>query len=260
MTTLTEEALTAAVDLLQIPALPVVLALEPHYETIAAARGAHEAALSALRVRGLVDEYGDVATDIASALFTLAQPDRQLVARSSGQSGIRRMCLARRGGNHALAVRDGDDVDIREVWADGDPATLTRTLGAALGRLPAADIPPFRAPAAEIGERLNTAAGSADFTDVAYHFGAAGREAVDFGMVMSTCHTHTEIVCYGEDSTTTVGAVAVYDTDCGRILAAPDRSQADNRAWITFAPGSDQRLGQAIAILIEALPGGRWMP
>jgi hypothetical protein len=260
MTTMTEDALTVAAELLQIPALPVVLALEPRHETIAAARAAHEAALSTLRGRGLVDEYGDVATDVASALFTLAQPDRQLVARSFGQSGIRRVCLARRGGNHALAVRDGDDIDIREVWADDDPATLARTLGSALGRLPAADIPPFRAPAAEIVERLNAATDSADFTDVAYHFGAAGREAVDFGMAMSTCRTHTEIVCYGEDSTTTVGAVAVYDTDCGRILAAPDRSHADTQAWITFAPGSDHRLGQAIATLIEALPGGRWMP
>ncbi|MFE9321086.1 ESX secretion-associated protein EspG [Nocardia sp. NPDC052278] len=119
MTTMTEDALTAVVSLLQIPTLPIVLALEPRHETIVAARAAHEEALSTLRERGLVDEYGDVATDLASALFTLAQPDRQLVARSFGQSGIRRVCLARRGGNHALAVRDGDDVDIREMWASG---------------------------------------------------------------------------------------------------------------------------------------------
>lgn len=260
MTTLSADMFTVAADLLEITTLPVVLALDPHHETIAEARAAYEAGLATLRGRGLVDEYGSVTSDVASALYTLALPERQLVARSFGPSGIRRMCLARRGSSHTLAVRDEDSVDIREVWCDDDPSTLARIVGGIVGRMPAAEIPVLCAPAAEIAERLDTARDSADFTDVAYHFGVTGQDAVHFGMAMSTCHTHTEIVCYGEDAAATAGAVAVYDTDRGRIVAAPDSPPGDPRTWTTLTSGSDHRLAQAIANLIEALPGGRWMP
>ncbi|MGF6882696.1 hypothetical protein ABIA39_001638 [Nocardia sp. GAS34] len=260
MTTMSSDVLMVAADLLEIPTLPVVLALEPHHETIAEARAAYEAGLDTLRGHGLVDEYGGVTSDVASALYTLAQPERQLVARSFGPAGIRRMCLARRGGNHALAVREEDSVDIREIWCDDDPSTLARIVGRFVGRLPAADIPVLCAPAADIAERLDTALDSADLTDVAYHFGATGQEAVHFGSAMSTCHSHTEIVCYGEDAAAVVGAVAVYDTDRGRIVAAPDSPPGDPRTWTTLTSGSDHRLAQAISNMIEALPGGRWMP
>ncbi|MBU3064921.1 ESX secretion-associated protein EspG [Nocardia sp. NEAU-G5] len=260
MTTLSPDMLTIAADLLEIPTLPVVLALDPQHETIAAAQAAYEAGLGTLRGHGLVDEYGGVTSDVASALYTLAQPERQLVARSFGPTGIRRMCLARRGGAHALAVREDDTVDIREIWCDEDPANLARIVSGVLGRMPAAEIPVMCGPAVDIAERFDAAMGSADFADVAYHFGVTGQEAVHFGLAMSACHTHTEIVCYGEDAATVVGAVAVYDTDRGRIVAAPDSPPGDPRTWTTLTSGSDHRLAQAISNLIEALPGGRWMP
>jgi hypothetical protein len=261
MTIVTDELLLTAAEILRVSSLPVVLALEPRYESTVEAKAAQETGLRTLRERGLVDEYGDVADELASALATLGQPDRQLVARSFGQFGMRRVCLARLGGSHTLAVRDGDEVDVRDVWADDNPVTLARTLSEALGpRTPAADITTFRADAASASERFDAARESADFSDIAYHFGVTGRAAVEFGLAMSTCHTHTEIVCYGGDSTRAPGAVAVYDTEHGRIIGVPDHSPADPEAWLTFAPGSDRRFAQAIATLIEAMPGGRWMP
>ncbi|NUS45404.1 MAG: ESX secretion-associated protein EspG [Mycobacteriaceae bacterium] len=262
MTAITGDSLLAVAGILGVQTFPAALAVAPKYDHIDAWRIAHDETMSELSAGGILDQYGDVADELAAALRILARPDRQLAVRIYAPDGVRRVCLARRGLDHALAVRTGDDFDVRLVWGGDDHAALARPILAALGAAEAADVPVFGAESAELRERLDEARGTAEFSDLAFHFGAAERDAVAFGMAMASCHTRAEITAYHHDNAVAVrapAAVAVYDTARGRVVAGPTRT-ADHRTWSTFAPGTDHRLTQGISALIGALPGERWMP
>jgi hypothetical protein len=72
----------------------------------------------------LLDRYGDVDSDLAVALQTLAQPECELAARIFTPAGTRRLCLARRGTRHALAVRTDETVELVTTWADDSGTAL----------------------------------------------------------------------------------------------------------------------------------------
>ncbi len=261
MTTVTNDGLLAAAEILGLRSLPVVLAVSPRQETVSAFREARRVAMAELSATGSIDANGDVTDDLATALIILSRPDRQLVARIVAAQGVRRVCVARRGAAHVLAVRDSDGIEVSTVWADERPAMLAGLLRRALPSCPPAEVVAFSAPSALLHERLDAALRSADFADVAYGFGVAERDAVEFGMAMATCRTHAEITAYRHDegiATRSAAAAGVYDTDRGRIIAGPSLT-ADAEVWSTFAPGSDHRLAQAISGVIGSLPGGEWM-
>jgi len=262
MIRVTDDLLLTVADMLGLPDFPVVLAVSHRHDTVEELDAARWAAASHLVSAGLVDEYGDVAEDLALALTALARPDRQLVARIVDEHGVRRVCLARSGFTHALAIRDGDEFEISTVWADGTPTVLARLLRRALPALVPADIVAFSVPAVVLRERLDAATSSADFTDLAYGLGIGDRDAAEYGMAMSRCRSRAEIVAYSHENGIAIrssSAAAVYDTDRGRIIAGPSLTAA-GEAWSTFAPGSDHRLAQAISGVVGSLPGGRWMP
>ncbi|WP_431953544.1 ESX secretion-associated protein EspG [Nocardia lijiangensis] len=261
MTTMTNDGLLAVSDLLGVQTLPLVLGIGPQQDSADAWDAARRDAMDGLLGSGLVDTHGDVATDLADALRILAQPDRELAARIYTESGTRQVCLARRGDQHAVATRAGDAFDVRTTWA-GTGASLARPVLDALGPCPPAAVPSVSAPVDELRQRLDAAATSSDYTQVLYGLGVDEREAIEFGLAMSSCHAHAEIVAYAYDdgvTTRSSGAVAVYDTSRGRITASPGAAP-DLRVWSTFTPGTDHRIAQAISALIESLPGGRWMP
>ncbi|MEV6135814.1 ESX secretion-associated protein EspG [Nocardia sp. NPDC051990] len=262
MTTVTNDGLLAVSDLLGVQTLPLVLGVGPQQDSVEAWNAAREDALADLRGAGLVDKYDDVAPELADALRILAKPERELAARVYTESGVRQVCLARRGSEHALASRTGDAFEVRTTWADDDATALARPVLDALGLCPPAAIPSVSAPVDELRERLDAATGSSDYTQILYGLGVDTRDAIEFGLAMSSCHAHAEIVAYAYDDGTTTrtsGAVAVYDTSRGRIVASPGAAP-DLRVWSTFTPGTDHRIAQAISALIESLPGGRWMP
>ncbi|MBU3068080.1 ESX secretion-associated protein EspG [Nocardia sp. NEAU-G5] len=261
MTTLTSDGMLAVAASLGVQTLPTVLALRPRHtdhEEFAAARAA---TATALCERGVLDAGGDVLDDeLTTALFTLARPDRQLVMRIRRDDTVTRLCLARRGLDHALAVRTADDLDVRAVWGDDVPATLARPLLTVLGPCPPADLLPFSVPTAELQERFD--ATDFSYADAAYRLGMPESDAVTLGLALRECRSVAELVCYshGEARPVRAGAsAAIYDTPAGRIIGSGSVA-ADGRAWTTLAPGGDGRLAQAIAALIEALPEGRWMP
>lgn len=262
MTTMTNDGLLAVSDLLGVQTLPLVLGVGPRQDSVDAWRIARDRAIADLRAAGLVDTYDDVAADLTDALFILANPERELAVRIYTESGIRQVCVARAGARHAVATRAGDTFDVGTVWCDGGGRALAQPVLEALGRAPAADIPSISAPVEELREMLDEATRSSDFSDIFYARGADEREAIEFGLAMSSCHAYAEIVAYAYDdgvTTRTSGAVAIYDTSRGRIAASPGTAP-DLRVWSTFTPGTDHRIAEAISALVETLPGGRWMP
>jgi hypothetical protein len=266
MATVTNDGLLAVARLLGVQTLPTVLSVRPEHETAGAWDAAAHAAAIELAAAGLVDEAGNVDDELSAALFILANPDRELVARICGPDRITRVCLARRGLFHAVAVRTGDRYDVRTYWADEDPAVLSRPIIAALGRAEPARIVTFSAPTPELRRYLDEATADstgAGFARVARNIGNLDeRAAFDFGKAMAHCTTHTEVVAYCHHEGVTMRspvALAVYDTEHGRITGG-SRVTCDGQAWSSFAPGSDIRVVDAISELIAALPGGRWMP
>jgi hypothetical protein len=279
MTTMTNDGLLAVAERLCVQTLPLVLSVGPQQDSFDEWAAAQQRAVAELVGAGVLDAEGDVEPDLADAMFTLAQPERELVARIYSTAPdatpvVTRICLARRGEHHAVAVRTGDTFDVRTVWADGSGEALVRPLLDVLGPATPAEVVNFSALSTELSERLtagdclqvarnNTAAQtSADYADAVYALGVADRDATAYGLAFAACHTFAEIVAYAHlDGTTTrpPGAVAVYDTGRGRIVAAPGIA-ADQQVWSTVTPGTDHRIAQAISALIESLPGGRWLP
>ncbi|ASF10070.1 ESX secretion-associated protein EspG [Nocardia brasiliensis] len=262
MTVLTNDALLAVADRAGVQTLPLALAVGPQQDSFEEWQRAQESAVATLIDDGLIDAHGEVDPELADVLFTLAHPEQELAARIYTGNGSRRVCVVRRAHMHAVAVRSGDDFDVRPVWTDGSAADLVRPVLAAMDACPPAEIPNFSVPAAELAERLDGAATSSELTDALYALGATDRDATTLGLTFGATHAYAEIVaCAHEDGVTTraPGAVAVYDTARGRIVAAPMVSP-DQQVWSTVTPGTDHRVAQAVATLIEGLPGGRWLP
>ncbi|WP_329412291.1 ESX secretion-associated protein EspG [Nocardia vinacea] len=261
MTEMTNDAVLAVSNLLQVQTLPTVLGIGPQQDSIADWAAAQQAALAGLRDSGVIDEYDDVDSDLTDALRILAHPERELAARIYTEFETRRFCLARNGTRHAVAVRTGDLIEIRTVWADEGPAVARPVLDL-LGPCTPAEITGFSAVSAELRERLDQASDATDYAQIAYSYGLDDRQAIDFGLTLSSCHAHAEIVAYAHEGGVTTrapGAVAVYDTARGRLCAGP-ATAGDQQTLSTFAPGSDHRIAQSICAMIESLPGGRWMP
>ncbi|MFI5717451.1 ESX secretion-associated protein EspG [Nocardia sp. NPDC051750] len=261
MTILTNDGLLAVAGLLNVQTLPLVLAVGPQQDSAAAWTAAQNEALAGLRRSGLVDGYDDVDTDLAAALHVLAQPDRELVARIHTGAGVRRACLARRGDRHAVATRVDDVLDVRTTWADATGAMLARPLLDVLGTCPPAAATSFSAPAETLRERLDGAADSRGYTQALYDLGVEERTAIEFGLALSTCTAYSEIVAYAHGEGVThrsIGAVVVYDTERGRLVACPGTSP-DQQLWSTFTPGSDHRIAEAVSALVHSLPVGGWM-
>ncbi|RJO72102.1 ESX secretion-associated protein EspG [Nocardia panacis] len=261
MTLLTNDGVLAAAQALGVQTLPVVLSVAPHHDAFAEWEAANRAARSWLERSGLVDSYGELDGELATAMHTLSQPDCELNARIFRGGPPTRICLARRGEQHAIAIRTGDDYDIRTLWCDGSGASLAKPITDALGSAQPADLINFSAPSHDLSERLAAATTSADYADAVYALGVAAHDATNYGIAFASCHAYAEIVvCAHEFGVTTrpPGAVAVYDTGRGRVVAAPGVA-ADQQLWSTVTPGTDHRVAQAITALIETLPVGRWL-
>ncbi|WP_306360378.1 ESX secretion-associated protein EspG [Nocardia sp. CC227C] len=261
MTTLTNDGVIALAGRLEIQTLPLVLDIGPRQDTYSEWEAAQQRAVAELTANHVLDPHGEVDSDTAAALYTLAQPDTELAMRVFGDNRVR-VCLARRGHSHAVAVRRGDRVDVAPIWSDGSGSALARPIIEALGPCPPAEVASFSALSTELVERLDAATESEDYADAVYSLGVDDRDATRYGLTLASCHTYAEIVVYSHADGLTdrsPGAVVVYDTLQGRIVAAPGLA-FDQQVWSTLTPGTDHRIAQAISALIESLPGGRWLP
>lgn len=262
MRALTNDSVIALASRLDIQTLPLVLAIAPQQDSYREWSAAQERAVAELTSTRVLDHRGEVDAETADALHILAQPDIELALRAFSDDAQLRVCVARRGHGHAVAVRRGDDVEISSVWADGSGTALARPLLDALGPCPPADVVSFSALSTELSERFDAATKSEDYTDAVYSLGVNDRDATNYGLALASCHTYAEVVAYSHADGLTdrsPGAVVVYDTARGRIVAAPGVAP-DQQVWSTLTPGTDHRIAQAISTLIESLPGGRWLP
>ncbi|MBJ8338583.1 ESX secretion-associated protein EspG [Antrihabitans sp. YC3-6] len=260
--TLDEDQLLTLAGKLNIETLPLALDIRNRHESLAKLRAARDHATKRLVEFGYLDDEGEVEDDTAVALYTLAQPDSQIAMRYYTESGVVRVCLARRGFQHAVATKSDDGIVVRTTWADEDGPSLAKPFVAALATMEAANIASFSAPSRTLQERLDPGSASSDYSQTFYGLGMAERDAVEFGLAMAQCHAKAEIVAYSHHdgiTTQSSGAIAIYDTAKGRIVASPGISP-DREVWSTFAPGTDFRIAQAMLALVESLPGGRWMP
>ncbi|WP_245663191.1 ESX secretion-associated protein EspG [Nocardia inohanensis] len=247
---------------LGVQTLPLVLAVGPQQDSYRELEIAQERARVELRAGRLVDAYGDAQPDAAAELFVLAQPERELAVRVYSAEGQIRICVAQREDRYVVAIRRGDSIEIRSIWADGSGDSLAGPILDALGPCPPAAVANFSAPAQELRERLDAATSSADYTNVVYALGVSESEATAYGLALASCHTYAEVVAYAHADGVTdrsPAAVVIYDTARGRIVAAPGVA-SDQQVWSTFTPGTDHRIAQAISGLIGIVPGGGWVP
>ncbi|WP_439029706.1 ESX secretion-associated protein EspG [Gordonia terrae] len=240
---------------------PVVLDLGGTVDTGSPSATDREAD-AAINELGLV-EHGEPSLWTATVLRVLAQPQREIEIRSYSDSGVRRVCLARNGHDHVVAVRCGGRIELTIVDV-ADVAALAALVRAQFDseRVPPAEFTAFSAPADEVVDRLGRCASGAETTDALHALGATPADAMVVSSAFASCRTRTEIVAsMNEDGrfAQSSGAIAIFDTDRGRVVTSPSKSP-DGRVWTTLSPGSGHRIAQAVGLLIETLPGGTWMP
>ncbi|MGC4961985.1 ESX secretion-associated protein EspG [Gordonia sp. DT218] len=244
---------------------PVVLDLWATHADSDDHAAANAVADRAIGELGLLDG-GEPTGWLATALRVLSAPERRLEIRTMTDrpghtDGIRRICLARNGHDHVLARREGSRIELRQL-AVPDESDLGGIVAREFDEAVGAGIAGFSAPADELAARLADCQNSNDTADALHALGAPSSDAIAMASTLMSCHTRSEIVAVswtGGAGAQSSGALAIFDTDRGRIVASPSKSP-DGRVWTTLSPGSGHRIGQAVGLLIETLPEGRWMP
>jgi hypothetical protein len=238
--------------------LPIVLAVRPRYGNTNALHAAHDRATRALVARGLITD-GLVASDLASALWALRRPDRELAMRVVTPHGTARVSMVRRGSHGVLARRVGDEFVLRVH--DVGFRDVTQALLAELPRMQPARIDPVGAPLEAMTECLDGRDDGPQLADRIRALGAERRSAMLLASALSSRLGFAELVYYhlaNDDGRISryPAAVAVFYTKRGRIVAAPSASPT-GQLWTTLKTGSDHTISQAIGQLIE-LSTERW--
>jgi hypothetical protein len=262
---LTDDQIDYLAIILDHQTWPLVLDVAPRHDRAERRDAAHSTAHQELTRSGSLSgdpfTHAGVTESLADSLAILAHPDTVLEVRRYGAAEASRWCVARSGTRHVLARRTPQGLTIRAVTIT-DATELGVVVARELGPERAADVPSISAPAAEVRERLDASTTAADLADALYAIGASPVAASTYSVALESCVGHSEIVAVesGPGSRTrTAGAVAIYDTDRGRIVASPTISP-DGRVWTTLSTGTPHRIAQATALLMESLPTGRWMP
>lgn len=213
--------------------------------------------------RGLRTDAINIDSWWRQTFTVLDAPDRMLEVRSFSADTVTRICAARRGDDQVIALRAGTQVSIRQIPGGALSVTATRIrrllgdLDRGAERVGPGSAPAFAAlryPAADLADRLADCSDPHALTDTLYALGASPSDANRIAAALTRCHRRTEIVAVA-GRVTSAGAVGILDSDRGRILASPSLS-ADGQVWTTVSPGSDHRIEQAIALLVETLPDG----
>ncbi|WP_237421550.1 ESX secretion-associated protein EspG [Gordonia sp. SID5947] len=257
--TISVDALWRAGELIDVQIWPTVLDMSARYDTIDAYQAGVAEADAELRTAGLLGPEG-VDENFHLALRMVTAPEVQLQARVFGEGGVRRILLARRGREHVLVLRYGSSVTVETVSVDGVDSAAQKIVSC-LGAADEAKLTSVSLPTAELAERLDAATSSAEYSEVLYALGVDQQESMKLGTAFADCRGYAEIVAYEtwEGRTQQAsGAVAVYETARGRVVGSPSVSP-DGQMWTTLSAGSGHRIKQAIGLLVETLPNGRWL-
>jgi len=240
-----------------------VLDVRLRYPTVTAREAAVDRATRNLVSRRLVAD-GVVDPEWVVVLQALARPDRELAVRLVTPDGMARISVVRRGSVGVLARRIGDDISVRTLGAGADLRSVT---GAVLAELPAAraaEVVPVGAPTPEMAERLWGTGDPRELADRIRGLGVEAQAAMALGSALGSREAFAEIVSYAlADEEGRIrrapGAVAVFYTKRGRLVAAPSMSPA-GQLWTTLKSGTDHAVGQAIGQLAELSDDGWGMP
>ncbi|MGV9827060.1 ESX secretion-associated protein EspG [Gordonia sp. NPDC003429] len=239
---------------------PVVLDVTPGDTDVESADGSAVLAEQELARLGLVDVDGEPPQWLATALWVLARPDRELEIRTFTAAGTMRAVLARRGHHHVFAEREGDAVALRPVDVPD-----TAEIGAIVRRhcattTAATTFTTLAQPTAELADRLGRCRGADDIASVLHALGMSAADAASVGRALSHTVRRTEIVAVSREGATlsqAPGAVGIFDSDRGCVVASPSRAP-DGRVWTTLSPGTGHRIEQATGLLVGTLPEGWW--
>jgi hypothetical protein len=175
--------------------------------------------------------------------------------------GIARVSMVRRGPLGVLARRVGNEFVLRTVGDAAERRAATQALLADLPRTEPARIEPVGAPLQAMTECLDEFDDGVRLADRIRALGAGPRSAMLLGSALASRIAFAEIVyqplARDQDRISRCpGAVAVFYTKRGRIVAAPSASPT-GELWITLKSGSNHMISQAISQLID-LSSERW--
>ncbi|TMS55772.1 ESX secretion-associated protein EspG [Mycobacterium sp. DBP42] len=256
----TDDELHVLAACLGVQALPVVLNLRSRHPTQTARAEAMGEATRSLTERGLLSA-GEVGTELAAVVQSLQRPDRELAMRLVTPDGLARVAVVRYGAQCVSACRVRDEITLDLI---DDGASLSGAGSSLLRRLPAstpADFSPVGAPLTEAAQALSDTHDCTELSDQVRALGADTRSAMTLGAALASRLAFAEIVYQALDDdldriSRTPGAVGIFYTKRGRIVAAPSASPT-GQLWTTLKPGSDHTIKQAIGQLVE-LSGYRW--
>lgn len=264
---LSQDQIDYLAHLLDLQTWPAVLAVGPRHECADERERAWAVAASELNAAGWLTDDPDpavgvvVAEALAQALAILSHPDVLLEIRCHSDTSTRRTCIARRGDHHVLASRTDSGLLFRDI-AIGADAEVGQLVARLLDPADAAQVASVSVTADDLRRRLDGANTAAQYADALHAMGVAAADAAAYAVAFDTCCGHTEIVaieCAAGRMRRSAGAVAVYDTSRGRIVAGPSMSP-DGQIWSTLSPGTGHRISQAVTLLMETLPARRWLP
>ncbi|GAB92214.1 ESX secretion-associated protein EspG [Gordonia rhizosphera] len=257
--TISVDSLWRLGELVDLQIWPTVLDMSARFDTIEAYRAGVARADAELLTAGVLGPEG-VAENLHMALSIVGGPESELQVRVFGGDGVRRISLTRRGRDHVLVLRYGDEVRIEIVSVDGIDSAAKKIVDC-LGDGAAADVASVSVPSAELAARLDAATTAPEYSDTLYALGVDQRESTRLGAALADCQGYAEIVAYESFQGRTheaSGAVAIYETARGRVVGSPSVSP-DGQMWTTLSAGSGHRIKQAIGLLVETLPNRRWM-
>jgi hypothetical protein len=257
--TLTDDELRVVGGRVGVTDFPTVLAMRPRHGTVETLVRATELAVQRLTAHRLLDD-GGVSPELAGMTQALGRPPWALAMRLVTPAGIARLIVVPHTGGWVLARRIGHEITLREA---GHRCGLDSAVRLLLAELPAAaplEVDAFGAPTAALADCLTGTHATSAIADRLRGLGAGPHVAVTLASAFAARQAFAEIVCHWLDVTsdrivTAPGAVAVFYTGRGRLIAAPSTSPS-GQLWTTLKPGSDHRIGQAISQLAEFAPRG----
>lgn len=234
--------------------LPTVLDIRSRYCTVTGREAAVERAARTLVSRRLIVD-GVVDPEWVVVLQALSRPDRELAVRLVTPDGTARISVVRRGSVGVLARRIGDDISVRTLEHGAELSTVAAAVLAELPAARAAEVVSVGAPLPEMVERLSDTRDPRVLADRVRGLGVEPRAAMTLGSALGSREAFAEIVSYAlADEEGRIrrapGAVAVFYTKRGRLVAAPSRSPT-GQWWTTLKSGTDHAVGQAIGQLVE---------
>ncbi|QKT06985.1 ESX secretion-associated protein EspG [Gordonia sp. X0973] len=249
---LSEEELTSLCRILGVQVLPTVLAVDLDAvdadESDAPVR-------AALAERGILDSDDDLDYGLAEQLRALATPDWTIECRRVDAKQMLRICLVARGDLRLLVVRDDDGFTLTPQTLPRDGELIVAALTPYVGVGQSASVAEFRCLSDDLDRHMSTARSAQEYAGVFAALGADVKQAGQLGTLLTSCAGQTEIVAY-HPALTVPRVTAIIDTPYGRIVSTALAEFGDPRRWTTIAPGSRERVRDALARLLHDLPEG----